>query len=718
MDEQTHATAAREQNSYPDVKIDPERQIRVLTILPSDDRVAKISCEMTVLTVPTTDAPNAAPSPETDCEYYALSYAWGSTAESIPIDVNGGKGNITVTLNLWMALLQLRKQSLPPLWIDQICIDQSNTNERNHQVRLMEKVYTNASRVIVWLGDNVDEVLTFFKPPVVEWSPSLSRHLRGYGVATSDGAHAKRYWYDDCKDPANCLQEIAKLVSSSWWQRIWVGQWPHRFLGSISLTMEQIVQEVALAREHPIVMFGPHEKTWNWLLSLKTYEHQRALSEAAQSFRYRIHGADQLLIKDVTSLIKILRRTTSTEPRDKVYALLSVASPTLRDLIKPDYNKPIADVFAESTYAIIKSSDAFDLLIYSGGQTGLQRLPSWACDFAKSTIHRTQDDYDWQARFTLFQDQLKMVLSRRPLQTILDVRHETAAHALIVKGRLIDRIDDVSGSPLSDALRFFKAPHTPLNMGTLGNATLSSKDEMTYKSSPADSGLHDIRRQLLSFGRKLKPRSPEPTPERGARFSLWPSSWSPGLSSTNPDASKWDIAVTTAIPTKIDKWCSKVLQDFGPNSPFQRLYTQVQDPYNSTQALQDIHDILKQTRDPLETITAVFEDWRRRVSSRYDLGLPARESEPEDLDVWISYLKCEMLAFTKAGFLCLVPKTAEPFDQLFLPNGGFAPMLLKAIPDQSAWEFGGFVYMNGIMDQELEATGVADKLKEIEVKLI
>lgn len=477
---------------------------------------------------------------------------------------------------------------------------------------------------------------------------------------------------------------------------------------------QKMVQEVALAKIDPIVMFGPHESTWEWLVSTKKYEHQRALAEAALSFRHRTHGSDYL--KDVTALIKILRRTTSTEPRDKVYALLSVASPSLRDLIKPDYKKPITDVFAEATYAIVKSSGAFDLLIYSRCHRGLQRYPSWMCDFDRTNITRFQDDADWQTRFALFQDGLKKVVRRRPLHTVVDVRHETALQALLVKGRMLDRIDDVSGYSLSDACS--RSRHKAAEMSLSDKATLRSKDTTTSIAGPIDRNHHDVQQKFAGLLRTLRPGTSDPSSERGSRFSLWPLSKSSGSPKTVRKANKWDAAVTAAIVNNIDSWSSTVLADLGPNSPFQRIRSPTQDPYNSTRALQHFDAILQQTQHPLQEITAIFEHWRRRVSSRYNLHLPPRESEREDLEVWISYLECERLAFTRAGFPCLVPKTATPFDQLFLPNGGFAPMLLKSIPDQEAWEFGGFVYMNGIMDQELQVTGVADVLKEVEVMLV
>ncbi|KAF2830838.1 HET-domain-containing protein, partial [Ophiobolus disseminans] len=38
------------------------------------------------------------------------------------------------------------------LWIDAICINQSDLLERNHQVAQMRDVYTKAESVIAWLG--------------------------------------------------------------------------------------------------------------------------------------------------------------------------------------------------------------------------------------------------------------------------------------------------------------------------------------------------------------------------------------------------------------------------------------------------------------------------------------------------------------------------------------------------------------------------------------
>jgi hypothetical protein len=57
-----------------------------------------------------------------------------------------------VTENLYEALLSIRlPREMRTLWIDQICIDQSSTEEKNSQVPLMTFIYSRASNVLIWL---------------------------------------------------------------------------------------------------------------------------------------------------------------------------------------------------------------------------------------------------------------------------------------------------------------------------------------------------------------------------------------------------------------------------------------------------------------------------------------------------------------------------------------------------------------------------------------
>ncbi|KAF1835207.1 hypothetical protein BDW02DRAFT_597468 [Decorospora gaudefroyi] len=89
--------------------------------------------------------------------YVALSYTWGAPNPAYPILVDDG-GVLSIRENLHSFLLELREEDLhkdtPPwnLWIDQICIKQSDVSERNAQVAMMGRIYSDAAIVIVWMS--------------------------------------------------------------------------------------------------------------------------------------------------------------------------------------------------------------------------------------------------------------------------------------------------------------------------------------------------------------------------------------------------------------------------------------------------------------------------------------------------------------------------------------------------------------------------------------
>jgi hypothetical protein len=86
-----------------------------------------------------------------DGPFEALSYVWGS--EKAKEDVICDGKTFVVTQNCLDALRYLRlKTSSRQIFIDAICINQTSTIERNHQVKLMGKVYQLAKLTTVWLG--------------------------------------------------------------------------------------------------------------------------------------------------------------------------------------------------------------------------------------------------------------------------------------------------------------------------------------------------------------------------------------------------------------------------------------------------------------------------------------------------------------------------------------------------------------------------------------
>jgi hypothetical protein len=87
--------------------------------------------------------------------YICLSYVWGDVKDKTTIRINGRIAHIGKNL---FGFLHHARQTLfsTHFWIDALCIDQSNTAEKNQQVQQMGRVYSLAQTVLIWLGDDVE----------------------------------------------------------------------------------------------------------------------------------------------------------------------------------------------------------------------------------------------------------------------------------------------------------------------------------------------------------------------------------------------------------------------------------------------------------------------------------------------------------------------------------------------------------------------------------
>lgn len=116
-------------------------QIRLLEILPAEYN-EPISCCFKC--VDRTGPPT---------EYVALSYCWGDHADWERIFLNGSEGFL-VTTHLYQGLRRLRhSRESRCVWIDAICINQADEQEKSHQVQQMDSIYRWAQRTVIWLGE-------------------------------------------------------------------------------------------------------------------------------------------------------------------------------------------------------------------------------------------------------------------------------------------------------------------------------------------------------------------------------------------------------------------------------------------------------------------------------------------------------------------------------------------------------------------------------------
>ncbi|KUI68532.1 Heterokaryon incompatibility protein 6, OR allele [Cytospora mali] len=115
-------------------------EIRLLSLQPSKNIDGPIACSLSTISLD--DKPL----------FEALSYVWGGATATADIFVDGVA--FSATTNLHDALKHIRPRTGDPriMWIDAICINQNDDSERNHQVPLMQRIYSGAAAAVVWLG--------------------------------------------------------------------------------------------------------------------------------------------------------------------------------------------------------------------------------------------------------------------------------------------------------------------------------------------------------------------------------------------------------------------------------------------------------------------------------------------------------------------------------------------------------------------------------------
>ena len=174
---------------------------RLLFLMPSEDKTAPVRCRMVEYPLQTQTSQGVHP-------YEALSYTWGSPANPQPIYVVGSDPGgdedrwLLVTPNLHTALLHLRDCSLERvMWVDAVCINQNDNDEKGRQVQSMAKIYAMASCTVVWLGEAAAD------------SDQALEYIRKASNWTDFG----RPPTSDDIEPA-----VFALLERSWFQRIWV----------------------------------------------------------------------------------------------------------------------------------------------------------------------------------------------------------------------------------------------------------------------------------------------------------------------------------------------------------------------------------------------------------------------------------------------------------------------------------------------------------------
>ncbi|KAI8711064.1 HET domain-containing protein [Fusarium sp. LHS14.1] len=244
--------------------------------------------------------------------YKALSYAWGGgSKDKHQILVNNQ--SFMVKDNLFSALRHIRHTDQDVLlWVDAVCINQKNDQEKGHQVKQMGRVYSTAEEVLIWLGTGNEDTLELMQS--VNWIDINAKKAQ----TGANGQHwtdlCRRFMAERLGNPESQLHSkqrsvLAELLKNGWFKRVW------------------ILQEVAMAKTARILCgyYSCPARTFSfmpYLMGLDVDEHSQAVLDIMPQLRKNTWWSSRRYLH---YLLTKFAGSQATKERDKVYALLSMS---------------------------------------------------------------------------------------------------------------------------------------------------------------------------------------------------------------------------------------------------------------------------------------------------------------------------------------------------------------------------------------------------------
>jgi len=303
--------------------------------------------------------------------YEALSYTWGSENNLQPIFIDGHV--VQIRENLASALQHLRYEDADrKLWVDSLCINQSNIEERNHQVLRMGSIFQRAKSVQAWLGIASDDsgeafalMMDINKP---DWRANFLKDLADGGDAI---VHEFQRW-----------KAIAVLMERPWFRRRWVVQevaFAADVLvhcGSLTITWEGLSNAIAFLREYGRVIWKNWQSRLNTTISSPSFQNSKGLEGdfSAQRASRLVVASKEVIHRDETTntvhrlhnleaLVFLFPDFKVSDLRDIIYALIPLAK-DVHDSKEwlPDYSKPYQQVWEQYVSYVIRDTGSLNLI--------------------------------------------------------------------------------------------------------------------------------------------------------------------------------------------------------------------------------------------------------------------------------------------------------------------------------------------------------------------
>ncbi|VUC27684.1 unnamed protein product [Clonostachys rosea] len=405
-------------------------EIRILDLFPSSSDDIKAELVGQTRVVPLSEDP----------EYEALSYVWGDGVNTSEITLDGNP--VTITEGLAAALRRIRlTTNKRTLWVDQICINQDDMEEKAMQVPLMGQIYTKTAQCLIWFGE-IDEK---FSVRTATSALDIIRFING--CQENDAFPPELESEEAFEEPIQALRSIS-TGQNQWWQRVWT------------------LQEAILPSKG-LVLWGPLSIPWDVVINagfvhLRTYipalnnvtHAQRDILFSLFSHTVGLQWAKEATHGPLDTAFRWNFRQAS-DPLDKVYGFLGLFPPgTLKRVEECNYRLSPGTLYAMFTADLIqhqRSLQALALRRHEVLPVTTPGIPRWALDMGVDYHGRALNiDNDCAAWYLMHT--YRVYSASRDLEVDMDsFNYDRETNALTLTGCMVDKVALAGLKPQPDS---------------------------------------------------------------------------------------------------------------------------------------------------------------------------------------------------------------------------------------------------------------------------
>ncbi|KAI1119874.1 heterokaryon incompatibility protein-domain-containing protein [Nemania abortiva] len=335
--------------------------------------------------------------------YNCLSYVWGSenATECVRVDAEG----LQITANLLICLRYLRHpQHALVLWIDAICINQKDLDEKSHQIALMKDIYSQCSMAYLWLGAPLDPTSVQHDPFKIFQHFADNKHFFELpGFSTNNSAQIR---FEEDEEFDALWNGFLAVAHSPWWTRAWTvqeavlprksvlcyGNWRLDF-DTLSIGRRRRNDHLASKTQccagsqqaFPVSKGAVFNPFLTQVERVEKYRQANLPKEHPLSWKDQVRTFPDFDYSPFYELVVTFSNRRCKEPQDKLFSLLAMAKSSKLSGLRPDYSLTITDTYTRIFQLILEETDNdYRCMIGPNFGSSNPELPSWVPDFSQA----------------------------------------------------------------------------------------------------------------------------------------------------------------------------------------------------------------------------------------------------------------------------------------------------------------------------------------------